>query len=595
MLAYVFSFAATDPGQVKFALFWLGVFLFTVPAFLRLCTVHAPRPERLAIVAAVGLMDFLPKILRSPPFPLFHDEHAHMQQVKEIAAGGHPFVPNSIVQMSEFFPGLHTLTVALQQLTGLGDFQLHVVLMALLHVVALLGVFVLAETIFESARVGGLAAFIFSLNPGFMWFDSQYAYESLAIVFFIWAIVAFLRLEVAGSSSVRVGWFAVGMTLAGACVVTHHLSSYSLAATLLLAQGVILLRARARPAARRAARVTGAFTLGVALMTAAWSALVAPETLDYLVRPLQSSIHELGRLLDRQQEARALFTGSTAPTYERMCAFLSPVIVGAGVLIGLYLLRRRSQTPGLVALAVLGLGFFASLPLMLTNLGVEAAVRTWSFSYLGLAVLLAPVVPWIVSRGGSQIARRAVLAGVTLAVIVVLIGNVTMRMNVDYRFPGAFVYGSDTRSLTPELVTTARWFRGTYGGDQRIVSDRYTGLAFGSFGRAWWAYPTQAFPAWDLLLKEERPSRRLLRQLRDQHYRYLVVDERMARDIPLSGAYFTPGDGEPGANPVLRPVPAAALTKFEHLPFANKVYETDNLSIYRFDYGPLRLGRSRRG
>jgi hypothetical protein len=597
VLAYSFSYAATHTsGQKHFLLFWLGVLLFTVPAFLRLCQRGLGRAERLALAAAIGLVDYLPKYLRAPSFPLFHDEHAHSRQADVVASSGHPFEPNPIVPITEFFPGLHSLTVWLHDVSGVGQYELNVILLAGLHAAALLGVFVIAETAFASARIAGLAAFLYGLNPSFMWFNSQYAYQSLAIVLYIWVIAALLRLEASHSRPVRVGWFAAGVALAGASVVTHHLTSYFMVATLMLAQLLITARARRGRQDRGTARVTGTFTLAVSAMTGAWLLFIASGTPGYLAPHLTGALREIGRLIYREQSARVFFEHSTAPGYEKLSAYLSPVIVGVAVVGGLYLLwKRRPATSGPWALAVLGLSFFASFPVMLTSLGVEGAERTWAFSYLGLAVLIAPVIPWLLNRRrvrSTRMRKAGLLASLTVAVCVVLIGNVSMHTNVEYRFPGAFVYGSDTRSLTRELIGTASWFRRTYGTGENVVTDRYSGLALASIGRGWWALPSPALPTWELLLRTDLPSRELLRDLRDGGYRYLVVDERMSRFLPRVGVYLVPG--EPGADSRKRPVPRAALAKFERLPWTIKVYESDHLSIYRFNFAVVDLDQGRR-
>ncbi len=63
--------AARGPSDdlSHFHLFWVGMLLFIVPIFLRLCAVRVARGERLALIAAVGLFDYLPKYLRSPRAP----------------------------------------------------------------------------------------------------------------------------------------------------------------------------------------------------------------------------------------------------------------------------------------------------------------------------------------------------------------------------------------------------------------------------------------------------------------------------------------------------------------------------------------------
>ena len=65
-----------------------------------------------------------------------------------------------------------------------------------------------------------------------------------------------------------------------------------------------------------------------------------------------------------------------------------------------------------------------------------------------------------------------------------LVGNTAAGMNPSYRFPGPAAYGSDTRSITPEVRGRREWLRATQGRDLRIVADRYSGLVFGSFGES---------------------------------------------------------------------------------------------------------------
>ena len=141
-LSVAYSWAAThSSGHVQFHLFWLGEFLFLVPAIVRLLNRHASRAERLALLLMIGLFDYLPKLLRDPSGPLFHDELVHWHQAQVIFSTGKVFVPNSIIGIIEFFPGLHLLTVDLRHLTGLTTFQTGTILLALLHIVSLVGVF----------------------------------------------------------------------------------------------------------------------------------------------------------------------------------------------------------------------------------------------------------------------------------------------------------------------------------------------------------------------------------------------------------------------------------------------------------------------
>ena len=111
--------------------------------------------------------------------------------------------------------------------------------------------------------------------------------------------------------------------------------------------------------------------------------------------------------------------------------------------------------------------------------------------------------------------------------------------------------------------------------NQNVVADRYTALALASFGLEWPAGVSCAFPLWKLYFSVHLPGAALLQQLQRSQYRYLVIDKRMARYLPRVGVYFE--RGEPGAIVRTIPPPAAALDKYETLPWVIKIYQSDNL------------------
>jgi hypothetical protein len=299
-------------------------------------------------------------------------------------------------------------------------------------------------------------------------------------------------------------------------------------------------------------------------------------------------VDELVRLLHHTQQARTLFARSTAPTYERITAALSPAIAGLGAIAGLWLMRGRwPRSSAVIALVAFGLLYFPSIPFILTQSGNEGARRSWAFTYIGLCLLLATVVAWLpraLARFGPYV-RTAVLGCASALLAVVLVGNVAAHINPETRFPGPYIYGIDARSLTPELLGATDWFQSTYGIDHQVIADRYGGLAFASFGREWTANPSPGFPVWQLYFQVRRPSAKLLGELRQARWRYMVVDDRMARSVPQNGEYFN--RTEPKAVVRTQPVPRAALTKYNSLPWAIKVYQSTNLEIYRLDFTAL--------
>src|SRR5581483_2138295 len=76
-------------------------------------------------------------------------------------------------------------------------------------------------------------------------------------------------------------------------------------------------------------------------------------------------------------------------------------------------------------------------------------------------------------------------------------------------------------------------------------------------------------------------------------YGFLIVDRRMAQALPWIGYYLTVG--EPLSHRRAHPPPRAAIERYEHLPWAIKIYQTDHLEIYRLDYAALSLIWASRG
>ncbi len=588
--------AARGPSDdlSHFHLFWAGMLLFIVPIFLRLCAVRVARGERLALIAAVGLFDYLPKYLRSPSSPLYHDELAHWRQSEVMYATGRLFQPNPTIDILRSFPGLHALTVSLRVLSGLSTFDIGVVLPGLLHVIALIGIFVLTEQATLSARTAAFAALLYSLNPSFLFFDAEYAYESLGIVLCVWVIAAIVAMQRATDDRARqIAWFAGGLVLAAACVVTHHLSSYIAVAVSVCIAVVTLTRARRSSDGDGATvALTVAFAVIIAAIALAWALTVATAVWGYLTPYVTKGGGELAALWRLHGDARQLFALSVTPGYERLAAYAAPPIALLGAVAGLWLLYRQPpRLPAAHALMLFGLLYFPSVPFVLTQYGNEGARRSWAFTYIGLSLLVAPAISGVLDALAHRRvhARALARAGVAALLMTLFVGNVSAFTNETYRFPGPYVYGSDVRSLTPELLGLTRWFTATQGQDRRVVADRFSGLALASFGRQWPAAPSAGFPVWQLYFSTRRPSDLLLRELRTSDYRYMVVDRRMARYLPRIGVYFEPD--EPEAFRRKTPPPLAALDRYDRLPWTIPVYQSDNLAVYRFDFASLDLPR----
>lgn len=590
LLAYADRYAArhADGDPVHFGLFWAGELVFLLPALACLLAAGPSRAQRLLVVTAIGFFDYLPKYLRDPSFPLFHDELLHRRELAQVLASGQPFRPSPLLGVIEYYPGLHTATAAIVKLSGASPFTVVSVLLACLHVTALLGVFLLGEGLAGSARVGGLTAFAYALNPSFLFFDVQFSYESLASVFVIWVLVALARAEVARSRAETLGWLALGALLGIACVVTHHLSSFALAAILLLTALIAQLHVRRRRRPTGGAGIAGLLALIVTTAAVAWTLLVAAGIVAYISPHLSGGLEQLIALIGREHTTKAhtLFAGSVIPDYERAAGFLAPPLVLAASLFSLRGLRRYRVRSVLVdAFVCLAALYFLSLPLIYTTAGNEGARRSWAFSYLGIAFLLAVAAERAALLPGGRI-RLALLAGLTVLVAtVVMVGNVGGGTNPYYRFPGPVSTRSDIRMLTPELRAGAGWLKETQPAPRLVLTDQFSSPGVAYYGDARPASPSAGFRTWQLFLDAGLPRPAVAAQLRSSGFTTLLA----RAPIPLSrGFYSTEDSVAPSAKTT-----AAAIARFDRTRWLLKLYASEQLAIYRID--PAALARAEKG
>jgi len=251
-----------------YGLFWAGMLIFTLPAVYWLGRRGTSARLRLAVLIGWAGYTYLPKLLRNPSGPLYHDEYAHWRQSREILLDGRLFDPNPIIRVVGDFPGLHATVASIAAFTGLSVWHAALAVLIVAHVLLVLGVAVLAEEIWQDGRTAALAAVIYGLNSSFLYFDTQFGYESSAIALLVWTLVALVR---AMRGPARRGWSAIAVTLAAATTATHHLTALGLVAVMAVISAVAGYRAlRRRPGALAPARVAGLLTAAAAALVAVW-------------------------------------------------------------------------------------------------------------------------------------------------------------------------------------------------------------------------------------------------------------------------------------------------------------------------------------
>ena len=598
-LVHAYNIAQTTQSSTsEFAYFWVGMFLLELPLGWLITRRDTPRTLRISLLTFYGLISFAPKLLRNPTAPVYHDEYAHWRATYEILVTGKLFQPNPIIPIIARYPGLHATTAAIVHASGLTIWQAATLLLIMCHVLLVLGMATLAQTMGFNSRTAALIAILYSLNSSFLYFDTEYAYESMGITLVVWTLVAYTKAIRSNQEGGQAGWAALTVVLAAGTVITHHLSTFTLVLIMaLFATALSIPWLASKEGWLRTAAKAWGLTLVTTLMAASWFVFVAPATWSYLSPFLGEGFSELMQVAKGSGAARQLFGTSLSPWWEEKSAYLVPAIA-IGLAIGAVFLIRAQMRDGrlprghlramLSAFAFLGLMYFPSTVFILSPSGAEGARRSWAFTWIGLSIFLSLAVVWLIDRSGraNRWKRVSLRSSLVAGLAIVLVGGTASGLDASYRLPGPFLYGSDARSSTPELLATSAWFKARFGAGNNIVTDRYTGLIFASFGVQNTAFPSGKFPVYNLYLAKpgapiEPPS--LISQLARAKITYLVVDKRMAYELPELGIYFTPTD-PPTLQPQNgTPVFYNTLGKFDNIQWLVKVYQSDNYSIYRLN------------
>jgi len=576
LVAIADAFARTGASWTQM-LFWTGMLVLFVPAAIRVASPRASQRERVCLLAILGLGLYLVKVLRSPILYTFFDEMLHWRGANDLLQSGHLFAENPLLPVSPLYPGLESATTAVAAMSGLSVFHAGIVVVATARLLMVLALFALYSEVSRSTRVAALATVLYMTNPHFLFFDAQFAYESLALPIATLTIFATVRRSRAQGGA-AVAWTLVIVVGLAATVVTHHVTSFILAAFLTCWTVGSLLARRLIPG-HTGEPHPGGIPLLAALAAVTWMTFVASPVVPYLASPVLSAANKLRYLLGdaaTRGQALAASGGPTLPVAERLAGYAAVASIFVLLPIGAFIVWRhyRNHTFALV-LAGLALTYPASIALRFTqDIGAEVSDRASAFLFVAVGFLLAIVVSrfWIVNRDW----KRASIVGAWTAIV--LSGGIIIGEGPNERLPGPYLVGADSRSIDQEGISAATWANYFLGPNNRIATDRTNRLLMGSYGeqRPVTGYFDNVSVA-DLFFARSIGTyeRGILQR---GGIAYVVVDRRLSTALPLVGVYFE--EGERDGSQALGPIDAAALTKFDQLQDASRQFDSGDIVIY---------------
>lgn len=556
-------------------LFWVGLVLVVFLAATRFMSVDLSRTEAVGIVLILGVGSFLVYYMRSPTIFKSFDEFLHWRTAFDILKTNHLFTPNALLPVSPLYPGLENVTAALVSLTGLSIVDAGSVVLLVSRVIMMLALFLFYEHIFKSFRAAGIAVLVYMGSSTFLFFDTHYAYESIALPFAILCVWMLLyRGDEDGRGKLK--WSVLIGLISIAIIVTHHVTTYLLIAFYIFwicAYIYSFVMGNGKTALVLDAAVWTFVLAGV------WVATIAKETVPYLSDILNGSLNSFYNLITGVSSPRLLFVnnaGEAAIVHERIFAFGSVAVLGLGLVFGFWMWWLKFRRSGLQTALMLIAIVYPALPLMrLSDGSWEMSNRLSGFVFFGLAWIVAlAFIYFPVPQKQFKLKQWVAIIGLT----VIFLGGVVAGSAPGQRLPQPYRPAAQDRSIDNQSVVAADWARVRLGENNRMAADRTLTTLFGSYGVQRMVNNLSDRVSISGIFLDVNLGQQAINLIKVADLEYIVVDKRIARVLPTLGFYFE--SWEQLEVLFAQPVNLAVLEKFDFDPSISRIYDSGDITIY---------------
>jgi hypothetical protein len=215
--------ASPDPSGWVLALESSGLGLAFASALWFLMCPRLARAVRNTAVVCLGVMTAVQWRVSDPLLlTKGFDEQQHMRTLMDIQSTHGLFQPNPILKVSARYPGLESVTALFHQL-GLPVVAAAIAVTLVARVVLVLALCDIVEHLTGSSRAGGLAVAVYAVSAPFVFFDSQFAYQTLALPLALAAVALIARARWVDNPRVLLSGACVCLI---AVVMTHHITSW---------------------------------------------------------------------------------------------------------------------------------------------------------------------------------------------------------------------------------------------------------------------------------------------------------------------------------------------------------------------------------
>ena len=394
------------------------------------------------------------------------DEQLHMRTLGDIISSHRLFEANPLLAVSPQYPGLEALTVLLHQM-GLPTMAAALVVVLLCRLTLVTVLCDSVEQLTGDARAGGMAVAAYAVSPQFVFFNSQFAYQTLALPL---ALASVSLLGRARKADYPVPLFLGATVCLFGVAVTHHVTSFLTAVFLVL--WTLVERGQARLRVLYGALVAVASSVAWAMVQ--WSMLQ-----DYFGPIFDDVASQLAGGLRRKPFHDS--GGSVLPFWERLLLLYYALALTLAVLAlavyafnwwGRRIFGPREHRPERWLPSLLLLFMVLLLPVLLAARvvpkGGEIFDRSSSFLFLPFSLLMGHYAVrfwWHEPRrsrpGGRWRAPAGRAVAVVLAALMFVGGYILGSGPAWSRLPGPYLVAADSRSMDAETLAAVDWARET--------------------------------------------------------------------------------------------------------------------------------------
>ena len=513
----------------------------------------------------------------------YHDELLNYRVLLSIEQTRHLFTPNSLLPDTADYPGMEIATAAVHQLTGLSLHSAGFVVLAAVRVVMTLALIRIIQMVTGNVTAGCLTAAIYTTNPQYVFFNSQFSYESVALplCFFCVYVIALSRSTRSPLSVIP------GTAIILAVAATHHLTSVAL--VIVLWVWYLFTRISKRP-------VRQLLPLAVVslVIVAAWTWLARAVIIPYLSEITNNSLSNLTTVL-RGTSSHKFFTdsaGDRSPAWQELLSLASVLLITLTLIpsVWLAITKHRLLSAGAMTLFAIA----ALYPIVpaghLTDVTAEVTDRASGFVFVGLGYIVAAW--WLRDdpfHRHAKTSRFTVRRRTWLLVtgLTVCFAGGAVLSGPDWVYgPGSYLVSADNRSVDQLALQAAYWEGRNLPPGSRVFADRVNGVLAGTYGNQHLLTALgdkiDVGSLSNLLLgpstKDDDQADARLACL--NHVQYLIADQRLHDSLPHLGIYIDNGEyqNEPGTSP--SPPLVSELTKFDNVAGAQRIFDNGSIRIY---------------